>query len=138
VIYLDSSALVKLAVVEKDTVALTRWLADREDQARITSELARVEVTRAVMRAMPTALLQAHHVVARTYKVAMTEEVLATAASLQPQALRSLDAVHLASALTLGARLTAFVCYDARLNSAAEALHLPVATPVSESRQDQG
>jgi predicted nucleic acid-binding protein len=129
VIYLDSSALVKLAVVEAGTVALTRWLAEHEDQARATSELARVEVTRAVMRAMPTALLQAHHVVARTYKVALTEQVLDTAASLQPQSLRSLDAIHLASALTLGSRLTAFVCYDERLNAAASALSLPVTTP---------
>jgi predicted nucleic acid-binding protein len=129
VIYLDSSALVKLAVVEEGTVALTRFLAEHEDQARATSELARVEVTRVVMRAMPTALLQAHHVVARTYKVAMTEQVLTVAASLQPVGLRSLDAVHLASALSLGVRLTAFVCYDARLNEAATALKLPVSAP---------
>ena len=129
-IYLDSAALVKLAIVEADSVALTRWLAEQADQARVTSEIARVEVTRAVMRAMPTALLQAHHVVARAYKVAITEQVLTTAASLQPQTLRSLDAVHLASALTLGGRLTAFVCYDARLNAAAEALRLPVVSPV--------
>ena len=128
-IYLDSSALVKLAVVEANTVALTRWLAEREEQARATSELARVEVTRAVMRAMPTALLQAHHVVARTYKVAVTEQVLTTAASLQPQSLRSLDAIHLASALALGGRLTAFVGYDDRLNAAAQALNLPVVAP---------
>lgn len=128
-IYLDSSALVKLAIVETETVALTRWLAEREGQARVTSDIARVEVTRAVMRTMPTALLQAHHVVARTYKVAVTEQVLTTAASLQPETLRSFDAVHLASALTLGGRLTAFVCYDARLNAAAQALNLPVVSP---------
>ena len=72
-IYLDSSALVKLAVVAAETVALTRFLAEHEDQARVTSDIARVEVTRAVMRARPTALLQAHHAVARTYKVAVTE-----------------------------------------------------------------
>jgi predicted nucleic acid-binding protein len=129
VIYLDSSALVKLAVVEANTVALTRWLAEQEDQARATSDLARVEVTRAVMRAMPTALLQAHHVVARTYKVTLTEQVLTTAAALQPQSLRSLDAIHLASALTLGTRLTAFVCYDDRLTAAAKTLDLPATSP---------
>jgi len=129
VIYLDSSALVKLAVVEAGTVALTRWLAEHEDQARATSEIARVEVTRAVMRAMPTALLQAHHVVARTHKVAVTEQVLTTASSLQPQSLRSLDAIHLASALALGGRLTAFVCYDDRLSAAARALQLPAIAP---------
>jgi uncharacterized protein len=129
VIYLDSSALVRLAVVEANTVALTRWLAEHEDQARATSDLARVEVTRAVMRAMPTALLQAHHVVARTYKVTLTEQVLTTAAALQPQSLRSLDAIHLACALTLGARLTAFVCYDDRLTAAAQTLNLPAVSP---------
>lgn len=128
-IYLDSSALVKLAVVEAGTAALTRFLAEHEDQARATSEIARVEVTRAVMRVLPTALLQAHHVVARTHKVALTAQVLTTAASLQPQSLRSLDAVHLASALALGGRLTAFICYDERLNTAAQALNLPVTTP---------
>lgn len=139
-IYLDSSALVKLAVVEEGTVALTRFLTESPDLARATSDIARVEVTRAVMRAMPTALLQAHHVVARTHKVALTEQVLATAASLQPQSLRSLDAIHLASALALGGRLTAFVCYDERLNAAASALKLPVMTPRQpgdERRRDQ-
>lgn len=128
-IYLDSSALVKLAVTERETAALGHWLFERSESVRVTSELARVEVPRAVMRTVPTALLQAHHVVARVRKVALTAQVLDTAASLQPESLRSLDAIHLASALALGPALTTFVAYDDKLLRVAGSFGLTVASP---------
>jgi hypothetical protein len=129
VIYLDSSALVKLAIVEPESEALRAYLAERADDPRISSDLVRVEVTRAVMRSQPSALLQAQQAVSRVNKLLVGPELLATAASLQPPTLRSLDAIHLASALLLRNRLTAFVGYDGRLNAAARAAGLPVATP---------
>jgi uncharacterized protein len=86
-------------------------------------------VPRAVMRSVPTALLSAHHLVARLRKVALTPELLTAAAALQPPLLRSLDAVHLASALAVRAQLTAVVAYDDRLYDAARAAGLPVARP---------
>lgn len=128
-IYLDSSALVKLAVTEPESDALRAWLAERGDTPRITSDLVRVEVTRAVMRSQPQALLQAQQVVSRINKILIGPELLTTAASLQPPTLRSLDAVHLASALLLRNRLTAFVGYDSRLTAAARAAGLPFTTP---------
>lgn len=128
-IYLDSSALVKLAVTEPESETLRAWLAEHADTPRISSDLVRVEVTRAVMRNHPQALLQAQQVVSRLNKLLVGPELLATAASLQPPSLRSLDAIHLASAMFLRSRLTAFVGYDERLNAAVRAAGLPVATP---------
>ena len=98
-IYLDSSALVKLVVREDETAALTAWLATEQETPKVSSDLVIVEVPRAVMRSVPTALLSAHHLVARLQKVALTPELLTAAAALQPPLLRSLVAVHLASAL---------------------------------------
>lgn len=128
-IYLDASALVKLAVAEDETATLRDWLAGHADLVRVTTDLARVEVPRAVMRTEPASLLQANQVVARTKKVALTSRVLSTAASLQPPALRSLDAVHLASALQLPDDLVAFVVYDQRLFAAAKDAGLPAIVP---------
>jgi predicted nucleic acid-binding protein len=129
VIYLDASALVKLAVTEAESDALRAWLAERADDPRISSDLVRVEVTRAVMRSQPQALLQAQQVVSRLSKLLIRPELLTTAASLQPPALRSLNAIHLASAMLLRNRLTAFVGYDDRLNAAVRAAGLAVAAP---------
>lgn len=81
------------------------------------------------MRSQPQALLQAQQVVSRINKILIGPELLTTAASLQPPALRSLDAIHLATALFLRRRLTAFVGYDQRLTDAVGAAGLPVATP---------
>lgn len=128
-IYLDSSALVKLAVTERESEALRGWLAEHGDTPRISSELVRVEVTRAVMRSQPQALLQAQQVVSRLHKIVIGPELLTTAASLQPPVLRALDAIHLASVLFLRNRLTAFVGYDDRLTAAVQAAGLPVARP---------
>lgn len=128
-IYLDSSALVKLAVTEPESEALRKWLAERADTPRISSDLVRLEVTRAVMRSQPQALLQAQQVVGRLNKLLVGPELLSTAASLQPPSLRSLDAIHLATALLLRNRLTAFVGYDHRLAAAVQAAGLPVASP---------
>ncbi|HYU85012.1 MAG TPA: type II toxin-antitoxin system VapC family toxin [Kribbellaceae bacterium] len=128
-IYLDSSALVKLIIKEAETAALRSWLAARTELPRISSDLVLVEVPRAIMRSTPTALLAAHHLVARVQKVTLTPSLLTAAAALQPPALRSLDAVHLASALAVRADLTAFVAYDDRLHDAALSAGLPTEQP---------
>lgn len=130
-IYLDSSALVKLAIVEPETAALASWLADRPDQRRVSSELARVEVLRAVLRRQPAALLQAHQVISRVRKLRLSRAVLSAAAALHPGELRTLDAIHLASALRFGMQLTSLVCYDERLGDVARAAGLTVDTPGS-------
>lgn len=130
-IYLDSSALVKLAIVEPETSALAEWLADRPEERRVSSELARVEVLRAVLRRQPTALLQAEQVISRLRKLRLSRALLASAAALHPPELRTLDAIHVASALRLGARLSSVVCYDERLGDAARGAGLVVDAPGS-------
>lgn len=129
VIYLESSALVKLAVRETESEALRHWLADRPDTAHVTSALSSVEVQRAVMRSQPESLLRAREVVESVDTVPVSEDVLAEAAALGPASLRTLDAVHLAIALRLARVLTAVVGYDDRLLQAAKARGLPVARP---------
>lgn len=128
-IYLDSSALVKLAVEEPESGALRAWLAERAEIPRLSSGVIRVEVPRAIMRTQPAAVLQGRSVIARIRRVAMTPEVLEVAAMLQPASLRSLEAIHLASAFVVHDRLTAFVGYDERLIDAAAAAGLPTASP---------
>ncbi|MDD9371325.1 MAG: hypothetical protein PV358_14495 [Acidimicrobiales bacterium] len=81
------------------------------------------------MRAQPTSLLEAQRAVARLATVPLTRRVLSSAAALQPPGLRSLDAVHLVSALALRGPLRAFVAYDDRLLDAARARNLPVERP---------
>ena len=128
-IYLDSSALVKLALTGPESAALARWLAARADQPLVSSVLHRAEVPRAVWRAEPGALPRSYRVIRRIAKVALTADVLDNSATLPPQALSPAQAIHLASALVLKRDLAAFVAYDERLLAAAEDAGLPVASP---------
>jgi predicted nucleic acid-binding protein len=128
-IYLDSSALVKLALTEPESAALAQWLAERADQPLVSSVLHRAEVPRAVWCAEPGALPRSYRVIKRIAKVALTADVLDNSATLPPQALGPAQAIHLASALALKKDLTAFVAYDERLLAAAADAGLPVTSP---------
>jgi predicted nucleic acid-binding protein len=128
-IYLDSSALVKLAITEPESAVLARWLAEQPNLVRVSSSLIRVEVPRAIWRAEPAALQEAYQVIRRVNEVRLTDDVLSRAARLRPAALRGFDAVHLASALAIGPHLDAFVAYDKRLLKAAEAAGMRTASP---------
>lgn len=128
-IYLDSSALVKLVLTEPETQALTRWLAERADRPMVSSVIHRTEVPRAVWRADPASFPRSYRQVRGVERVALTPEVLDTAAALAPPSLRSLDAIHLASALSIRRDLDSFVAYDKRLLDAATSAGLPTASP---------
>ncbi|HEY6296030.1 MAG TPA: PIN domain-containing protein [Streptosporangiaceae bacterium] len=128
-IYLDSSALVKLALTEPESAALATWLAERADQPLVSSALHRAEVPRAVWLAEPGALPRSYRLIRRIAKVALTADVLDNSATLPPQALSPASAIHLASALALRDDLTAFVAYDEDLLAAAADAGLPVASP---------
>lgn len=128
-IYLDSSALVKLAITEPETAALSAWLAESPNLVRVASSIIRVEVPRAVWRADPGALPQTYSLVRRIREIWMSPGILARAAGVRPPGLSSLDAIHLASAMTIKRDLTAFVSYDERLLSTAKEVGLPVASP---------
>lgn len=128
-VYLDSSAIVKLVVPEPESQALRRYLAAREE--RVASELARVEVLRTLRRAggyTRATLRRAEQVLERIALVAVDEPVLRDAAMLEPKRLRSLDAIHLATALSLDG-LEAVVTYDQRLGEAAAEAGLEIAAP---------
>jgi predicted nucleic acid-binding protein len=128
-IYLDSSALVKLSLTEPESGALTRYLTERSDQAIVSSALHRTEVLRAIWIAEPGALTRGVRLVRRIGRVALSTEVLDNAATLPPQRLGPGDAIHLASALAIRRDLSAFVAYDKRLLDAASEAGLPIASP---------
>jgi predicted nucleic acid-binding protein len=129
VIYLDSSALIKLALAEPETGALTSFLAARSEQALVSSSLHRAEVLRAIWRAEPGALPRAQRMIRRVSLVTLSHDLLDNAATIPPAGLSTTAAIHLASALALKRDLTAFVSYDKLLLAAAESAGLPVASP---------
>lgn len=100
-IYLDTSALVKLVVDEPESAALAEWLDDRPEQPLCMSAIGKAEVFRAARRHSPHALAVASSVLAELALVPTDAAVLELAALLEPAGLRTLDALHLASAAGL-------------------------------------
>ena len=128
-IYLDSSALVKLALAEPESAALASWLAERADQALVSSALHRTEVLRAIWRAEPGALPRGQRIIRRVGRVSLSHDVLDNAATLPPGKLGTAGAIHLASALAIRRDLVSFVAYDEPLVEAAREAGLPVDSP---------
>lgn len=131
-IYLDSSALVKLVRHELETPALLQWLNSRRGSSRVSSSLSQVEVARALRRHDAGALSQMDGAMAHLYLVEIGGRIRTLAASYEDPLLRSLDAIHLATADLLvrdGHDLEAFVAYDDRLLKAADDRRLPTARP---------
>ncbi|GAA2512091.1 type II toxin-antitoxin system VapC family toxin [Pilimelia columellifera] len=132
-IYLDSAAVVKLVRQEAHSADLVTWLNAHDDVPLVCSALVEVEVPRAIRRSAPQALIGVPATVGRLFRLEIDSTVRATAAAFAEPALRSLDAIHLATAQVLinesGAPLVAFVTYDRRLLACAEDAGLPVASP---------
>jgi predicted nucleic acid-binding protein len=129
VIYLDRSALVKLVFEETESDGLVHWLAERQDVRKISSELSTIELLRTCRRRDPDAVAGARQVLTGLDLLPLTVDLIEQAALVGPVELRSLDAVHLASALFVGEDVTAFVAYDSRLRAAAADAGLEVAAP---------
>jgi hypothetical protein len=125
--YLDSSAIVKLAVREPESAALRRWL--RRNRPLVSSALARTEVLRALLPAGEEAVGRGRAVLRGLDLLRVNDRVLEAAGLLLPLALRSLDAIHLATARELGDELGSLVTYDDRMAAAARALGHRVAAP---------
>ena len=125
--YLDTSAFFKLVVDEPESRAIRRAL----DPARglVSSALLVVESRRAAMRYADTAATRVRSALSGVTLLPVDDATLERAAALEPPRLRSLDAIHLATALSLGGDLDCFYCYDARLADAAAALDLRVSGP---------
>lgn len=124
--YLDSSAIVKLAVAEPQSRALRRYLARKP---LVTSALARTEVARALLPLGADALERGEDTLRRVQLLRVNDRVLAAAGRLAPPELRSLDAIHLAAAQLLAASLRCVVTYDVRMADAARVLDFSVASP---------
>ncbi|MDZ7674517.1 MAG: type II toxin-antitoxin system VapC family toxin [Acidimicrobiales bacterium] len=126
--YLDTSAMAKLVVAEAETAGLLDWI-DSGDRDCVANDLARAELMRAVRRAAPDLAPRAREVLDAVVLVEVTSAVFAAAGRLEPSSLRTLDAVHVASALDLGDDLEALVTYDQRLADAANANGIRVLAP---------
>lgn len=125
-LYLDSSAIVKLVARERETPDLVEVL--RTDPAVVSSALAWTEVIRAVRRARgPVA--RASAVLEGIAFVPIDEGILQAAADLEPVGLRTLDAIHIATALSLGDDIAKLVAYDRHVAEAAAAAGIPVLAP---------
>jgi predicted nucleic acid-binding protein len=131
VIYLDSSAVVKMIRPEAESRELVEWLNGR-NEAAVTSVLAEVEVPRALRRSGPVHLAAMPGVLARISRIEMDASVRATAGAYVTEDLRSLDAIHAATAEVLvaaGKSVSAFVTYDGRQAAAVAATGIPVVAP---------
>lgn len=131
-IYLDSAALVKMIREEDETPQLISWLGSQADDELVSSALVEVEVPRALRRNQPEVLGVVAVVLGRIARVDIDAAVRATAGAYMDPLLRSLDAIHLATADLLvasGQHVTAFVTYDKRLAAAAADAGLTVVAP---------
>ena len=125
--YLDSSAIVKLVVAEPESKALRRYLSHR--QPLVSSALARTEVVRALLPSGADAVTRGEEALRRIQLLRVNDRVLREAGRMQPAELRSLNAIHLASANEMGTSVRQIVTYDERMAEAAKAGGLSVASP---------
>ena len=125
--YLDSSAIVKLAIREPESLALRRYLRTR--RPLLSSALARTEVLRALLPAGDEAVSRGRDVLQRLDLVRVNDRILNAAGLLVPSELRSLDAIHLATAQQLGRDLKVLVTYDDRMAAAARQLGYRIVQP---------
>ena len=126
--YLDSSALVKLMVREEKTSALEADLADRDGV--VSSWLSVVECRRAILRSRNRRLPQvAADVFEAVYLLDLTTPILEHAPTLTPVSMRTLDAIHVSTALSADDGQLDVITYDDRMAAAARAHHLRVVQP---------
>ena len=126
-LYLDSSALVKLVVAERETTALRSFL--QQHPRRVSCSLATVEVVRAVRPQGAPAVARSRQVLGGLDLLQMDQALLEDAGLIDPPTIRTMDAIHLAAARRLGSALTHFVTYDNRLRDAAVTTGLPTVAP---------
>lgn len=126
--YLDTSAATKLILDEEETEAMTGFLADWPHA--VSSELLAVELTRAVRRQARSRIVLLDELFARLYLRPVEDDVVILAGLVEPASLKTLDAIHLATAVMLREAIGCFVTYDKRLAEAADAVGLPVVAPV--------
>jgi len=127
--YADTSAVVKLLVEETDSKAFAAFYDAHNDAEWVSSALLRIELTRAVARAMPALLPDAQDLLLAFSCIAIDQDIVEGAVNEPDRALRSLDAIHLATARILAPELDALVTYDDRLLRAATDAGLVTISP---------
>jgi predicted nucleic acid-binding protein len=128
-IYLDSAAVVKLVHAEPESQALRDWLDERAETGWVSSVLVEIESFRALARHAPAAVARLHPVLDQIELIDLNPRIRILAQTVQPVTVRSLDAIHLGTALHARPVLTSFVTYDKRLLDAAVAAGLPALAP---------
>lgn len=125
--YLDSSALARLVVSEPESPSLREFL--KKSTVRITSGISETELGRVAARGDGRGVAASRRVLGVVLQIDVSREILAAAARLLPVSLRSLDAIHLATALELATDIDYFITYDAKLGAAAEQSGFTVVQP---------
>jgi predicted nucleic acid-binding protein len=128
-IYLDSAAVVKLAHAEAESPALRAWLDERAETGWVSSVLTEIESFRALARYAPDAVSRLPAVLDQIELIDLDPPIRILAETVRLATVRSLDAIHLGTALHARGTLTSFVTYDKRLLDAAAAAGLPVDSP---------
>lgn len=128
-IYLGSAAVVKLVHAEPESPALRAWLDERAETGWVSSVLAEIESFRALARYAAEAVTRLHPVLDQIDLIDLSPRVRILAQTVRPVTVRSLDAIHLGTALSIRRSLTSFVTYDKRLQDAAVAAGLPADSP---------
>ena len=127
--YADTSAVIKLLVEETHSKGFAAFYDAHADAEWVSSVLLRIEVTRAVTRVMPVLLPDARDLLLAFSCIAIDEDIVEGAMNEPDRGLRSLDAIHLATARVLGEDLDALVSYDDRLLLAAADAGLATESP---------
>jgi predicted nucleic acid-binding protein len=127
--YADTSAVIKLLVEETHSTAFAAFYDAHADAEWVSSALLRIEVTRAVARAIPALLPDAHDLLLAFSCIAIDDDIVERTMNEPDRSLRSLDAIHLATARVLGPDLDGIVSYDARLIKAADDAGLATVSP---------
>ena len=128
-IYLDSAAVVKLVHAEPESAALRGWLDERAETGWISSVVVEIESFRALARYAPDAVSRLPAVLDQIDLIDLDPRIRILAQTAKPATVRSLDAIHLGTALYARTGLISFVTYDRRLLDAASAAGLPVDAP---------
>jgi len=128
-IYLDSAAVVKLVHAEAESQTLRDWLDQRAETGWTSSALVEIESFRALARYAPEAIIRLPPVLDLIDMIDISPRVRILAQTVRPVTVRSLDAIHLGTALDIRPSLTSFVTYDKRLLDAAAAAGLPANSP---------
>ena len=129
-VYVDASAAAKLFIAERETSDLQQWLSDLSKPHLVSSALLAVELLRLLRLVNPATVTPAEQFLAADVDIVeITPPVLGDATTVPPPRLRTLDAIHLATALDLGASVDILLTYDKVLIKAARATGLTVAFP---------